>query len=172
MSQQKATSRWLKPVNLIVGLAAVLIAAGATLWVVTDGFGTQLEAKSANPADYPYPEGKSPVELSGEGAPAFAEVTILAGDEMPVTTRSCMQEFGVIFAGHMISETTQVNGVTFNRNAERTVIDVPVELGQLDSITVDGMYVRVMVVPATYKISYFFPRDPWGEVQQVAVCFA
>lgn len=170
MSQQKAAPRWYKPTNLVVGLVAVLIAIGATLWVVTDGFGTQLEAKSANPADYPYPEGKSPVELPSESAPAFAEVTILASDELPVTTPSCMQSFGVTFAGRMTSETVQLNGVTFNRNAERTVIDVPVELGQLYSMTVDGSYVHIMTVPATYKISYFFPRNLWGEVNEVSVC--
>lgn len=137
---------------IILALVATLIAGGGLVWWFTSG--------------------SDSLELPSESAPAFAEVTILASDELPVTTPSCMQSFGVTFAGRMTSETVQLNGVTFNRNAERTVIDVPVELGQLDSITVDGMYVRVMVVPATYKISYFFPRDLWGEVQQVAVCFA
>lgn len=68
------------------------------------------------------------------------------------------------------SETLQIDGLTFNRNAERAVVDVPATI-KISAIIVGDVAVDVRgSTLGQYKTSYFLPYYSWGKVGVVTVC--
>lgn len=68
------------------------------------------------------------------------------------------------------SETLQIDGLTFNRNAERAVIDVPATI-KITTIIVGDVAADVQgSILGRYKTSYFLPYYSWGKVGVVTVC--
>lgn len=155
------TARLVRGIALaIAGVIAILVIFGlAWGWASNDQSDSNASTPPQVPCSDPF------------GENCFKEVTVLLPSTSPSPPVTC-DGLGLtaVFTGDMTSETIQADGLTFNKNAERAVIDVPAGT-EVTAIIVGDVLVDVQgSALGQYKTSYFLPYYSWGRIGVVTVC--
>lgn len=145
----------------IAGVIAILVIFGlAWQWATSDQ--SESNASSSTP--------RVPcTDPSGESC--FKEVTVLRPVTSPSQPVACEgADVTAVLNGSMTSETMQIDELTFNRNAERAVVDVPAGT-EITAIIVGDVAADVRgSALGQYKTSFYLPYYSWGKVGVVTVC--
>lgn len=143
----------------IAGVIAILVIFGlAWQWATNSD---QSDSNASTPPQVPCSD------PSGENC--FKEVTVLLPSTSPSPPVTCD---GLGLTAVFTSETIQVDGLTFNRNTERAVVDVPAGT-EITAIIVGDVAADVRgSALGQYKTTFVLPYYSWGKIGVVTVCFA
>lgn len=122
----------------------------------------------------PNPSTTSDPACSGSGDECFQTVTVLKPTISSAQSAAACKGADVtaVLNSSMTSETMQINALTFNRNAERIVVDVPADI-EITTIIVGGVAADVQgSTPGLYKTTFLLPKYSWGGDSVVTVCLA